>query len=225
MSYGAIELGQLNMEKGKFDVAFDILYDCAVNDQSDDAVFLMTKMVFDGNLPPDLMEKFYEFQNGHTSAGNGYALFNVGLMHERGLGKIPKSYKIAVEYYQKAIKEEVKDAYCNLGNILALGLGMEHGVPRNVEMGIKYLTAGAEEGSRQCAYTLGSLYGKGEFIPLDLKKSFYFLSLAALQGHDQAKRVLHIFVHSHKEDYDAEMTAAELQFAKIQNLRMLYKCL
>jgi hypothetical protein len=225
MSYGAIELGQLNIQKGKFDVAFDILYDCAVNDQNDDAVFLMTKMVFDGNLPPDLMEKFYEFQNGHTSAGNGYALFNVGLMHERGLGKIKQSYKVAVEYYQKAIKEEVKDAYCNLGNILALGLGMEHGVPRNVELGVKHLTVGAEEGSRQCAYTLGSLYGKGEFIPLDLKQAFYFLSLAALQGHDQAKRVLHIFVHTHKENYEAEMDAAQFQFGKIENMRLLYKCL
>jgi len=225
MSYGAIELGQMNMQKGKFDVAFDILYDCAVNDQNDDAVFLMTKMVFDGNLVAEQMEKFYEFQNGHTSIGNGYALFNVGLMHERGLGKVPQSYKIAVEYYLKAIKEEVKDAYCNLGNIYALGLGMEQGVKRDVELGVKYLTVGAEEGSRQCAYTLGSLYGKGEFIPQNLKKSFYFLSLAALQGHDQAKRVLHIFVHSHKEDYDAEMTAAEIQHGKIENMRQLYKCL
>ena len=225
MGYGAIELGQLNMQKGKFDVAFDILYDCAVNDQNDDAVFLMTKMVFDGNLSPEQIEKFYELQNGHTSLGNGYALFNVGLMHERGLGKVAQNYKIAVEYYQKAIKEEVKDAYCNLGNILALGLGMEQGVPRDVKMGVKYLEVGAAEGSRQCAYTLGSLYGKGEFIPQDLKKAFYYLSLAALQGHDQAKRVLHIFVHSHKENYDEEMTAAELQFGKIQNLRMLYKCM
>jgi TPR repeat protein len=225
MSYGAIELGQLNMEKGKFDVAFDILYDCAVNDQSDDAVFLMTKMVFDGNLPPETMGKFYEFQNGHTSAGNGYALFNVGLMHERGLGSLPQSYKIAIEYYQKAIKEEVKDAYCNLGNILALGLGMEQGIKRNVELGVEYLTIGASEGSRQCAYTLGSLYGKGEFIPLDLKKSFYFLSLAAFQGHDQAKRILHIFVHTHKENYDAQMDAAQLQYGRIVNMRQLYKCL
>ena len=225
MSYGAIELGQLNMEKGKFDVAFDILYDAAVNDQSDDAVFLMTKMVFDGNLPPELMEQFYEFQNGHTSAGNGYALFNVGLMHERGLGKLPVCFKTAVEYYQKAIKEEVKDAYCNLGNILALGLGIEQGIKRDVDLGVEYLAMGAAEGSRQCAYTLGSLYGKGEFIPLDLKKSFYYLSLAAFQGHDQAKRVLHIFVHTHKENYDAQMDAAQLQYGRIVNMRQLYKCL
>jgi len=224
MSYGAIELGQLNIQKGKYDVAFDILYDAAVNDQNDDALFLLTKMTFDGHLESEQMEKFYELQNGHTSIGNGYALFNVGLMHERGLGKVPQSYKTAVEYYLRAVKEEVKDAFCNLGNIYALGLGMEQGVPRDVDLGIKYLTVGANEGSRQCAFTLGSLYGKGEFIPLDLKKAFYFLSLAALQGHDQAKRVLHIFVHAHKENYDAEMEAAESQNGKIQNLRLLYKC-
>jgi hypothetical protein len=130
-----------------------------------------------------------------------------------------------VEYYQKAVKEEVKDAHCNLGNIYALGLGMEQGVPRNVELGIRLLTIGAEEGSRQCAYTLGSLYGKGEFITQDLKKSFLYLSLAALAGHDQAKRVLHIFVHSHKENYDAEMDAAQMLYGKIENMRQLYKCL
>ena len=225
MSYGAIELGQLNILKGKYDVAFDILYDCAVNDQNDDALFLLTKLTFDGNLNAEQMTKFYELQNSHTSTGNGYALFNVGLMYERGLGNVPQSYKTAVEYYLKAIKEEVKDAHCNLGNIYALGLGMEQGVPRNVELGIKLLTVGAEEGSRQCAYTLGSLYGKGEFITRDLKKSFLYLSLAALAGHDQAKRVLHIFVHSHKENYDAEMDAAQMLYGKIENMRQLYKCL
>jgi hypothetical protein len=225
MSYGAIELGQLNISKGKYDVAFDILYDCAVNEQNDDALFLLTKLTFDGNLNAEQMAKFYELQNGHTSTGNGYALFNVGLMYERGLGNVPQSYKTAVEYYQKAVKEEVKDAHCNLGNIYALGLGMEQGVPRNVELGIKLLTVGAEEGSRQCAYTLGSLYGKGEFITQDLKKSFLYLSLAALAGHDQAKRVLHIFVHSHKENYDAEMDAAQMLYGKIENMRQLYKCL
>jgi TPR repeat protein len=102
---------------------------------------------------------------------------------------------------------------------------MEQGIKRNVEAGVEYLRIGAEEGSRQCAYTLGSLYGKGEFIPLDLKKAFYYLSLAAFQGHDQAKRILHIFVHTHKENYDAQMDAAELQYGRIVNMRQLYKCL
>ena len=221
----AIELARLNINKGKYDVAFDILFDCAVNDQDDDALFLLTKLTFEGHLSAEQMTKFYELQNGHTSTGNGYALFNVGLMYERGLGDLKQDYKVAVAYYQKAVKEEVHDAFCNLGNIYALGLGMDQGVPRDVFKGVEYLTLGAEEGSRQCAYTLGSLYGKGEFIPLDLNKAFYFLALAALAKHDQAARVLHIFVKAHKEDYTAEMDAAELQYGKIENMRKLYKCL
>ena len=72
------------------------------------------------------------------------------------------------------------DAYCNLGSIYLLGTGMEQGVPRNVERGAELLAVGANEGSRRCAYTLGSLYGKGEFIAQDLKKAFYFFDLSGI---------------------------------------------
>ena len=158
---GALELGRMNLEKGKVDVAFDIFIDLAKNDLDEDALYMLTRMTFDGQLNPEQIEVFYELQNSHSSYGNGYALYNVGLMHERGLGKVKQDIKIAVEYYKKAIKEEVHDAYCNLGNIYALGSGMEQGIPRDVMKGIELLTTGAEAGSRQSAYTLGSLYGKG----------------------------------------------------------------
>ena len=117
------------------------------------------------------------------------------------------------------------DAYCNLGYIYVLGMGMEQGVPRNLEKGIELLTVGANEGSRQSAYTLGSLYGKGEFIIQDLSKSYYFLTLAALANHDQAKRVLYIFQNTHKGNYVEEFDAAERQYWKIENMRRLYKCI
>jgi TPR repeat protein len=85
---------------------------------------------------------------------------------------------------------------------------------------------GAEFGSRQSAFTIGSLYGKGEFIPQDKPKAFYFLALAAKMGHEQAKRVLIIFAHAHKgENFDAEMDAANVAFGKIENMRKLYKCI
>jgi TPR repeat protein len=51
-------------------------------------------------------------------------------MYERGMGEIKQDYKTAIEYYERAIKEEVVDAYCNLGNIYALGLAQEQGVPK-----------------------------------------------------------------------------------------------
>jgi TPR repeat protein len=167
----ALELGRLNLEKGKVDVAFDIFFDLARNDLDDDAMYMLTRMTFDGQLNPEQIELFYELQNSHSSYGNGYALYNVGLMHERGLGKVVQNYKIAVEYYEKAIKEEVHDAYCNLGNIFALGLGETQGVPRDIFKGLELLAKGADYGSRQAAFTLGSLYHKEEYIPQDEVRS------------------------------------------------------
>jgi TPR repeat protein len=220
-----IELAQLNLEKGRNDAAFEIFFDLAKNDLNDDANYALTKMCFDGKLSTDQIQNFYEFQNSNSSLGNGYAHFNVGLMHERGMGEIKQDFKTAVIYYEKAIKEEVHDAYCNLGNIYVLGTAIEFGVPRDVERGAELLAKGANEGSRQSAYTLGSLYGKGEFITQDLSKSFYFLTLAALAKHDQAHRVLHIFQNTHKGDYSKEFDAAEQQFWKIENMRRLYRCI
>lgn len=221
----SLELAQLNLNRGRNDAAFDIFMDLAQNELSDDATYGLTKMCWDGKLTVEQIELFYAFQNANSSLGNGYALFNVGLMHEKGMGKIKQDYKTAVQYYEKAIKEEVHDAFCNLGSIYVLGTGMEQGVARNVELGAQYLTKGAEEGSRQCAYTLGSLYGKGEFIVQDLNKAFYFLTLAALAKHDQAHRVLHIFQHAHKGNYSKEFDAAEVQYWKIEGTRRLYRCI
>ena len=222
----AIELGRMNLDKGKVDIAFDIFFDLAKNDLDEDALYMLSRMTFNGQLNPEQIEQFYELQNAASSHGNGYALFNVGLMHERGLGKVKQDFKIAVQYYEKAIKEEMHDAFCNLGNIYALGLGMEQGVPRDIFKGLELLAKGAEFGSRQSAFTIGSLYGKGELIPKDNPKSVYFLTLAALLGHEQAKRVLAIFAHAHQgENFDREFDAANDTFGKIENMRKLYKCI
>ena len=221
----SVELAQLHLNRGRNEVAFEIFMDLAQNELNADANYALTKMCWDGKLTTDQIELFYDFQNISSSLGNGYAIFNIGLIHEKGLGKIKQDYKTAVQYYEKAIKEEVHDAYCNLGSIYLLGTGMEQGVARNVERGVELLTKGAEEGSRQCAYTLGSLYGKGEFIAQDLYKAFYFLTLAALAKHDQAHRVLHIFQHAYKGNYVQEFDAAEERYLRIQNMRRTYRCI
>lgn len=220
-----LDLGTMNLNRGRYDAAFDIFFDLAVNDLESEAQFALTKMCFDGHLDAEQIDKFFAWQNSNSSLGNGYAHFNVGLIYEKGMGAIKQNYKLAVEYYEKAIKEEVYDACCNLGNIHALGLGMEQGVPRDMQKGIHLLTEGANNGSRQAAYTLGCLYEKGEFIPQDHKKACYFLVLATLAKHEQAHRVLIIFQHTNKGDFNAEFDAAERQHWKIEGMRRLYKCL
>ena len=221
----SIELAQLNLNRGHNEAAFEVFMELAQNNLNDDASYGLTKMCWDGKLTAEQIELFYEFQSSSSSLGNGYAIFNMGVIHEKGLGKIKQDYKTAVQYYEKAIKEDVHDACCNLGSIYLMGTGMEQGVARNVERGVELLTKGAEEGSRQSAYILGSFYAKGEFVAKDLSKAFYFLTLAAMAKHDQAYRVLHIFQHAYKGNYVQEFDAAERQYSKIQNMRFAYKCI
>jgi hypothetical protein len=128
----SIELAQLNLNRGHNEAAFEIFMDLAQNELNDDANYALTKMCWDNKLTTEQIELFYAFQSTSSSLGNGYGLFNMGLIHEKGLGKIKQDYKTAVQYYEKAIKEEVHDAYCNLGSIYLMGTGMEQGVARNV---------------------------------------------------------------------------------------------
>jgi TPR repeat protein len=226
MDPNALEIGRLNIEKGRFEAAFEIFYDPARFELDEEALYMLTRMTFDGQLNPEQIQQVYDLQNSQSTQSNGYSLYNVGLMYERGLGSVKQDYKVAVEYYEKALEEEVYDAYCNLGNIYALGLGEEQGVPKDIFKGLELLAKGAEFGSREAAYTVGSLYGKGEFIPQNKSKAVYFLSLAAKLGHDQAKRVLILFGHAHRgENFDEEIDAANAMFGKIENMRFLYKCL
>jgi uncharacterized protein len=124
-----LDIATLNLRKGRYAAAFEIFFELATNDFDQEAQFALTKMCFDGHLDPEQINKLFTWVNSNSSLGNGYAHFNVGLMHERGMGEIKQDYKTAIEYYEKAVKEEVHDAYCNLGNIYALGLGEEQGIP------------------------------------------------------------------------------------------------
>jgi len=221
----SIELGQHNLDRGRYEAAYAIFFDLAKNELNDEAAFALNKMVFDGNLDAEQMETLFEWQNSNSSLGNGYAHFNVGLIYEKGTEHIKQNFKTAKEYYEKAIKEEVWDACANLGNLYISGAGIEQGVARDVAKGMALLSQGAENGSRIAAFTLGSLYGKDEMVGVNLNKSFYYLTLAAFMKHDQAKRVLYIFSHAHKENYSSDFADAEQQYWKIENMRKLYKCL
>lgn len=220
-----LEIGASNLKRGRIDAAFEIFYDLAVNDLNSEAQFALTKMCFDGNLRTEHIEKLFEWVNSNSSLGNGYAHFNIGLMYERGLGRIEKDIRVAIEYYEKAIKEEILDAYCNLGLLYILGDEENQGIPRNIERGVELLTVGAQEGSRQSAYNLGVLFGKGEVIKQDYYKAFYFLTLATLLKHEHAHRCLIIMQHAVKKNFTEVFESAQHQYSKIENLRRMYRVL
>ena len=220
-----LELAVSNLNRGRYEAAFDIFFDLAINELDAEAQFALTKMCFDGHLDAGQLDKLFEWVNSNSSLGNGYAHFNVALMHERGMGAIERNIPVAVEYYEKAIKEEVLDAYCNLGNIYVVGTGEDQGVKKNIPRGVELLTVGANEGSRQSAYNLGVLYEQGEYIKQDHQKAFYFLTLATLLKHQHAHRCLIIMQHAIKQNFTQAFDAAERQYHKIETLRKMYRVL
>jgi TPR repeat protein len=220
-----LQAGLSNLERGRHEAAFEIFFDIAQNEADEDAAFALTKMCFDGQLSPEQINKLFQWLNSHSQQGNGYANYNVGLMYESGMGEISRNVKTAVQYYEKAIKDEVLDAYCNLGNIYILGTGTDQGVHKDIPKGVELLTVGANGGSRVAAYNLGVLYEHGTAIPQDYDQAFYFLTLATLQKHEHAHRCLIIFEKAIKRDFTKSFNAAEQQYWKIQNMRKLYRSL
>lgn len=220
-----LEVAVSNLNRGRYEAAFDIFWDLAFNELDAEAQFALTKMCFDGHLNAEQIEKLFQWVNSNSSLGNGYALFNVALMHERGMGAIDRDVKLAVEYYEKAIKEDILDAYCNLGNIYVVGTGEDQGVLKNIHRGVELLTVGANEGSRQSAYNLGVLYAKNEHIKQDFQRAYYFLTLATLLKHEHAHRCLIIMSHAIKQNFTQAFEAAQRQFFKIDNMRRMYRVL
>jgi TPR repeat protein len=224
MSY-SIETAQSNLDRGSYEVAFDMFMDLAQNELNADAQYALVKMCFDGHIDVHQVQKLFEWLNRETSLGNGYSFFNIGLMYERGLGSIQKDLKIAVQYYEKAIGNEVIDAYCNLGNIYTGVMGLHPEIQVDVAKGIALLNKGAMLGSRQAAYTLGCIYEKGEIVELDHYKAFFYLTLATLAKHDQAHRCLILMQHAVKKDFKAQFQEAERVYWNIEGMRRIYRLL
>jgi hypothetical protein len=64
---GSLEIGQGNLDRGRNEAAFEIFMDLVQNELSDDALYALTKMCWDGKLNAEQIEKFYE-QNHKSQA-------------------------------------------------------------------------------------------------------------------------------------------------------------
>jgi hypothetical protein len=73
-----LDIARSNLNKGRYEAAFEIFFELAVQDLDQEAQFALTKMCFDGHLDTEQIHKLFEWMNSNSSIGNGYALFNVG---------------------------------------------------------------------------------------------------------------------------------------------------
>jgi len=48
-----LQAGISNLERGRFEAAFEVFFDIAVNEADEEAAFALTRMCFDGQLNPE----------------------------------------------------------------------------------------------------------------------------------------------------------------------------
>ncbi|MCS6762824.1 MAG: hypothetical protein MO853_00995 [Candidatus Protistobacter heckmanni] len=96
--------GDYAIQRRSFSHAFDIFMLLA-QDSVAVAEYKLAKMCADGQLNNAQFEILIARLDPESKRGNRYAAFNLGLLHERGLG-VKKAPRRAVEYYERAIQED-----------------------------------------------------------------------------------------------------------------------
>ena len=215
-----LEAADFNLARGNYDAAFDQYFEAFTQEFCEDAQKRLTLMTSNGQLRPEQLEKLFAHHNSLDSQRGGLSSYNVALLYENGIGQLKPDLGVAVQYYEKAVSEHVRDAYANLAQILISGSAETYGVSRDVTRGLELLARGVELGSRECAYNLGCLYKAGKDVAVDDRKAAYYLGIAYLARHERAHRLLILLQQTSKLDFSAEIAAAKRQIDEWELIRL-----
>jgi TPR repeat protein len=125
------------------------------------------------------------------AAAQGYARaeYIVGVMQERGLGGVTRSYAAAFAWYSKAAEQNYPRAQVALGRLYANGLG----VGRDPAQSTLWYRRAAEQNFPAGQYGLGMAYGRGLGVAKDPQAAAQWVRRAALQGYRHAELRLGLF--------------------------------
>jgi TPR repeat protein len=167
---------------GRFDVAFEILMELALDDHQP-AIMLIADMSMKGNLGSDNLDKLKDYLNQKAGRGWGAVQFNLGVMYERGIN-IGKDLELAKKYYLQAAEELVPQAHVNLSYIFF------NETPPQMEKALEHLEQAIELGSVAACNTMGLLYMKGEHVEKNTTKAFGYLFAGAREKGEEARKNL-----------------------------------
>jgi len=138
-----------------------------------------------------------------AKTGEVNAQFYLGLMHMKGHG-VQKDYYKAIKLYKIAANKGNARAQCSLGTLYSLGLTsvsfsffLDRGLPLpkdswNLKAALILYRQSAKQGYNIAQYKLGKIYLAGKGIPRDIVKAKKWISKAAENGNEEAKRLIHI---------------------------------
>ena len=117
--------------------------------------------------------------------GNASAQFNLGLMHERGLG-VSKDAAMAGEWYLRAAGQGKAEAQFRLGALFESGTDAS----QDFESAVKWYRRAAERGLEAAQFRLGSAFHMGQGVAKDDVQAEKWLRRAANQDVTDAQVML-----------------------------------
>jgi TPR repeat protein len=113
------------------------------------------------------------------------AMYEVGLMLERGLGCL-QNYSEAAFWYEEAAKRGHAESFNNLGVLYKDG----HGVNQDRDRCFLCFSRAADADLAEGLYNLGQLYDHGYGCEMDHDKALDLCRKAAYKGHAKAKEII-----------------------------------
>ena len=114
--------------------------------------------------------------------GDANAQYNLGILHERGIGVI-EDHKEAIKWYRLAAEQGDADAQYNLGAMHARGKG----VIEDHQEAIKWYRLAAEQGEASAQYGLGFMHATGKGVIQDNVYAHMWWNIAAASGDEKAR--------------------------------------
>lgn len=115
--------------------------------------------------------------------GSGAAMYELGVMTERGRGT-DKNIDSAINWYEKAIQNDNSSALVRLGKIYLEGISTE----KNYDKALGYLKKAEKKNSYGAYYYLAVMYENGYGVKIDLSVAKLNYDKAAKWGHYGAKK-------------------------------------
>ncbi|MDE6838841.1 MAG: relaxase MobL [Acutalibacter sp.] len=135
-----------------------------------------------------------ELLQSEADKGNGFALYDLGLMARNGFG-CEKNNVLAQEQFRKALaafmaeeSQSKKPDYWQyrIGKMYAMGYGTEQDFKKAAE----WYERAAVDGNPFAAYALGCLYRRGQGVEQDEARAIAYFQAAAAHGNEYAQRML-----------------------------------
>lgn len=154
-----------------------------------------------------------ELLQREAEKGNGFALYDLGLMARNGFG-CEKNDVLAQEQFRKALTAFLDEGprskkpdhwQYRIGKMYALGYGTEQDFRKAAE----WYEKAAAWGNPFAAYALGCLYRRGQGVERDEARAIAYFQAAAACGNEYAQRLLNS-LHSTSDAQSWSVTNAAL---------------